>query len=217
MFEAYLDEMSFKWYHSIFCFYHPNCVGPTDNGLFRWFLDHGFRYSMIQKMDDSHGKWKHLKPVFKTQKPSLSGMSVNKWRLWAPKANALSHPTGHSLFSFFFFSLFFFFKTFLSFSLLLYLFSFCSSLEKKAHTHWPLTCTAFLLLSFDSVFFLFFSYRSLTHRPTPTQSERSSALIFDHMLKSSTMRSFPSSLLSNLFFDLAGALKLASITMMDLC
>ena len=62
-------------------------------------------------------------------------MSVNKWRLWAPKASALSHPTSHSLFSFFslssllfFLSLFFFICS-----------SLCSSLEQKAHTHWTLT------------------------------------------------------------------------------
>ena len=69
-----------------------------------------------------------------------------------------SHPTGHSLFSFFFF----FFLFFLSSPLLfLSLFFFiCSSLEQKAHTLRPLTCTAFFLLSSDSVFFLFFLFCS---------------------------------------------------------
>ena len=64
------------------------------------------------------------------------------------------------------------------------------------------------VLSF--LFFLFFSHQSLTRRPMPTQVERSSALIFDHTPKCSSMRSFSSSLLSYSFFDLAGASKSAS-------
>ena len=90
-------------------------------------------------------------------------MSINKWRLWAPKASALSHPTGHSLFSFFLFFFFFFFLSSLLFFLSLFFFiysSFCFSSEQKAHTHRTLTRTAFFLLSFDSVFFLFCSFCS---------------------------------------------------------
>ena len=131
--------------------------------------------------------------------------SITQWqfcniaKIVGPKSQALSHPTGHSL------SLFFFFFPFLlyfSFFLSLFFFiysSLCSSSEQKAHTHRPLTPVTHTLT---------------TH--TPTQVERSSASIFDHMSKSSTMRSFSSLLLSYSFFDLAGASKSASTATMDL-
>ena len=64
-----------------------------------------------------------------------------------PKSQALSHPTGHSF----------------SLSLSLFFFicsSLCSSSEQKAHTHRPLTRTAFFLLSSNSAFFLFFLFCS---------------------------------------------------------
>ena len=62
--------------------------------------------------------------------------SVTQWQVCniaeivGPKSQALSHPTGHSLFSFFFF--FPFFSTFLSFSLLLYLFFFVFFFRAKS-------------------------------------------------------------------------------------
>ena len=138
-------------------------------------------------------------------------MSVNKWRLWAPKASALSHPTDHSLFSFYLFLSFF--LSSLLFFLSLFFFicsSFCFSSEQKAHTHRPLTRTAFFcFLSIQCSFFfvLFVLLPPVTHMPT--QAERSSASIFDHTQKSSTTHSFSSSLLSYLFFNLAGASKSA--------
>ena len=70
-----------------------------------------------------------------------------------------SHPTGQSLFSFFL--LFFFFFSLSSPLFFLSLFFFiCSSSEQKAHTHRPLTCMTFFLLSSDSTFFLFFLFCS---------------------------------------------------------
>ena len=100
---------------------------------------------------------------------------------------------------------------FLSLSLYLFFFRGKSSYSPTTHTHSVLF--AFFQFSVLSVLsFLFFSHRSLTHRPTPTQAERSSVSIFDHTPKSSTTRSFSSSLLSYSFFDLVGALKSASIT-----
>ena len=62
--------------------------------------------------------------------------SVTQWQVCniaeivGPKSQALSHPTGHSLFSFF--SFFPFFSTFLSFSLLLYLFFFVFFFRAKS-------------------------------------------------------------------------------------
>ena len=127
-----------------------------------------------------------------------------------------SHPTSHTLFSFLF--LFFFFFSFV----LHFCFFLPSSLSvllqsKKFiltdHSHAQRFLFVFFRFSVLSVLsFLFFSHRSLTHRPTPTQAERSSVSIFDHTPKSSTTRSFSSSLLSYSFFDLVGASKSASIT-----
>ena len=68
-------------------------------------------------------------------------------------------PVTLSFLSFFFF----FFLSSLLFFLSLFFFicsSFCFSSEQKAHTHRPLTRTAFFLLSFDSMFFLFCSFCS---------------------------------------------------------
>ncbi|KAF3974938.1 hypothetical protein CMV_001782 [Castanea mollissima] len=76
-----------------------------------------------------------------------------------------------------------------------------SSYSSTTHTH-------------NVLFAFFWSLPPVTHMPT--QAERSSALIFDHTQKSSTTRSFSSSLLSYSFFDLARALKLASTATADL-
>ena len=124
----------------------------------------------LKKMSDEERKWKQVSPVFITQNLIFSGMFVNSWRLWVPNL------TSHRSFSLFFlFFLFFYFSFFLSSSLSLLLFAFFR----------------FSVLSF------LFSHRSLTRRPTPTQSERSLVSIFDHTPKSSTTRSFSSSLLSS--------------------
>ena len=134
-------------------------------------------------------------------------MFVNRRRLWALKASHIPLVTLSFLFFFFFFffSFPFYFSFFLSSSSSLLLFAF---------------------FRFSILSFLFFSHRSLTRQPTPTQAERSSASIFDHTPKSSTTRSFSSLLLSSAstaFFrsgrsveigihsnDLAGASKSAS-------
>ena len=113
-------------------------------------------------------------------------MFVNRRRLWAPKASHIP-PVTLSFLSFFFFPLLFF--TFLSFSLLLYLFFFLffrakNSYSLTTHTHSVL----FAFFQFSVLFvlsFLFFSHQSLTRWPTPTQAERSSASIFDHTSKNS--------------------------------
>ena len=137
--------------------------------------------------------------------------SITQWqfcniaKIVGPKSQALSHPTGHSLSLSFFF--FFPFLLYFSFFLSLFFFiysSLCSSSEQKAHTHRPLTPVTHTPVT----------HTLTTH--TPTQVERSSASIFDHMSKSSTMRSFSSLLLSYSFFDLAGASKSAFTATMDL-
>ena len=144
-------------------------------------------------------------------------MSVNKWRLWAPKASALSHPTGHSLFSFFLFFFFFllYFSFFLSSSLSVLLFVFLQSKKLILTDHSHAQCSfCFLSIQCSFFFVLFVLLPPVTH--TPTQAERSSTSIFDHTQKSSTTHSFSSSLLSYLFFDLAGASKSAFTAMADL-
>ena len=94
-------------------------------------------------------------------------------RLWAPKATALSYPTSHSL----------------SLSLSLFFFSICSSSEEKAHTHRPLTCTAFFLLSSNSVFFLFFLFCSFCSTPTShSQTDPHQPKSRDHQRRSSITR-----------------------------
>ena len=136
-------------------------------------------------------------------------MFVNRRRLWAPKASHIPPVTLSFFLIFFFFP---FFSTFLSFSLLLYLFFFRAKSSLTDHSH---AQHSFCFLSIQCSFCSFcFVLPLFTH--TPTQAERSSALIFDHMLKSSTTRSFSSSLLSYSFFDLAGASKSASTAMTDL-
>ena len=82
-------------------------------------------------------------------------------KIVGPKSQCI--VTSHRSLSLFFLSFFFFFLSSLLFFLSLFFFicsSFCFSLEQKAHTHRPLTRTAFFLLSFDSVFFLFCSFCS---------------------------------------------------------
>ena len=147
---------------------------------------------------------KLISAVFITYIPLLSGNFVILLRLWAPKARHCHIPPVTLSLSLFFFSPFLlYFSFFLSLFFFIYS-SLCSSSEQKAHTHRPLT--------------------PITHTPvthtltthTPTQVERSSASIFDHMSKSSTVRSFSSLLLSYSFFDLVGASKSASTATMDL-
>ena len=65
MFRACLDGMSFKWYHLIFCFHHPNRVGLTDEHLFGWVLDHCFHHSIFWFL--SYKNWKHILGVFSFQ------------------------------------------------------------------------------------------------------------------------------------------------------
>ena len=65
MFRACLDGMSFEWYHSIFCFHHPNRVGLTDEHLFGWVLDHCFHHSIFWFL--SYENWKHILGVFSFQ------------------------------------------------------------------------------------------------------------------------------------------------------
>ena len=65
MFRACLDGMSFEWYHSIFCFYHPNRVGLTEERLFGWVLDHCFHHSIFWFL--SYENWKHILSVFSFQ------------------------------------------------------------------------------------------------------------------------------------------------------
>ena len=163
-----------------------------------------FMIQSLKKPDHSHGKWKQVKPILITQNLIFSGMFVNRRRLWAPKASHIPPVT----LSFLFFSFFPFFSTFLSFSLFLYMFFFRakSSYSPTTHTHSIL----FAFFRFSVLSFFFFSHRSLTCRPMPTQAERSSASIFNHTPKSSTTLSFSSSLLSYPFFDLAEASKSAS-------
>ena len=157
----------------------------------------------LKKMSDEDRKWKQVSPVFITQNLIFSGMFVNSWRLWAP--NLTSH---RSLSLFFLF--FLFFLSFLLFFLSLFFFissSFC-----------------FLPIQYS---FFFVLLPPVTHTSTHADPSREIiASIFDHTPKSSTTRSFSSSLLSSAstaFFrsgrsveigihsnDLAGASKSAS-------
>ena len=140
-------------------------------------------------------------------------MFVNRRRLWALKASHIPLVT----LSFLFFFFFFFFSFVLHFCFFLPS-SLSVLLQSKKfiltdHSHAQRILFVFFRFSVLSVLsFLFFSHRSLTHRPTPTQAERSLASIFDHTPKSSTTRPFSSSLLSYSFFDLVEASKSASIT-----
>ena len=60
-FIACLVEESFEWYHSVFCFHHPNCVGPTAHHLFGLVLNHGSHHLKLSKMDD---EWLKLNTGF---------------------------------------------------------------------------------------------------------------------------------------------------------
>ena len=92
--KSFFGWMKTEWYHSTFMIHHPNWVGPTNEHLFGWVLSNCFHDLVTKKkMDESNEKWKQVSAVFKTQKLKLSGMSVNKMRLWAPKVNVLSHPS----------------------------------------------------------------------------------------------------------------------------
>ena len=77
-------------------------------------------------------------------------MFVNRRRLWAPKASHIPPVTLSFFLIFFFFPFLLHFSFFLSSSLSVLL-------QSKKLTHRPLTCTAFFLLSSDSMFFLFCS------------------------------------------------------------
>ena len=119
--------------------------------------------------------------------------------MWVPKAKHCHIPP---VTPFFFLSSFLlYFSCFLSSSLSVLLFVLLQSknLILTDHSHWSLTLV---------------TYTPVTHMPT--QAERSLAAIFDHTPKSSTKCSFSSSLLSYLFFDLAEASKLSSMTTSDL-
>ena len=116
--------------------------------------------------------------------------------MWAPKARHCHIP---SITLFFFFFLYFSFFLSSSLSVLLCVLLQIKKLILTDHSHQSLTL--------------------VTHVPTihtPTQAERSLATIFDHTPKSSTTRSFSSSLLSYSFFNLAGVLKSASTATTDL-
>ena len=58
---ACLDEESFEWYHSVFCFHHPNYVGPTAQLLFGLVLNHRSHHSKLSK---SGCEWPKLKTGF---------------------------------------------------------------------------------------------------------------------------------------------------------
>ena len=130
-------------------------------------------------------------------------------KIVGPKSQCI--VTSHRSLSLFFLSFFFFFfllyfSFFLSSSLSILLFVFLQS-KKLILTDCSHAQRSFCFLSIQCSFFfvLFVLLPPVTH--TPTQAERSSASIFNHTQKSSTTHSFSSSLLSYLFFDLAGASK----------
>ena len=94
-----------------------------------------------------------------------------------------SHPTGHSLFSFFLFFFSFLFSLSSPLFFLSLFFFICSSSEQKAHTHQPLTRIAFFLLSSDLVFFVLLP--PVTHMLTHAHPSRE---IIDVDLQSHTER-----------------------------
>ena len=126
-------------------------MGPTAS-CFVWMSFHHSIFSFHHsKSRIKSWKMKIGFTCFYHSKSDFSGMFVNKRRLWAPKASHIP-PVTLSFLSFSFsFSLS---SPFLFLSLFFFI---CSSSEQKAHTHWPLTRTAFFLLSSNSVFFLFCS------------------------------------------------------------
>ena len=147
MFRACLDGMSFKWYHLIFCFHHPNRVGLTDEHLFGWVLDHCFHHSIIWFLSNELWKLKTLFKCFQFHNFVFNCISIIKTTYWVPLVLScqlsLLSPTGHSLFSFFFFfNLFFHFSFFLSSSLSILLQSknliLTDHSHRKAHTCRPL-------------------------------------------------------------------------------
>ena len=136
-------------------------------------------------------------------------MTVNKVRLWAPKATALSYPTSLSL----------------SLSLSLSSSSLSVLLQRKKliltdHSHAQRSfCFLPIQCSFCSFFFvLFVLLPPVTHKPTHTNPSREiiSVDLRSHAKKLHHVLVL-SSLLSYSFFDLAGASKSASTATTDLC
>ena len=75
---ACLDGMSFEWYHSIFCFHHPNRVGPTDEHLFGWVLDHCFHNSILWFLSDELWKLKTHFRFFQFPNSVFNGIFIIK-------------------------------------------------------------------------------------------------------------------------------------------
>ena len=133
--------------YSVFITQYPNFVGPTTS-CFVWMSFHHFIFNFHHSKNQIKS-WK-MKTGFITQNLIFSGMFVNRRRLRAPKPSHIPPITLSFLFFFSFFPFLLHFSFFLSFSLSILL-------QSKKLTHQPLTCTAFFLLSSDSMFFLFCS------------------------------------------------------------
>ena len=89
---ACLDEESFEWYHLVFCFHYPNCVGPTAQHLFGLVLNHGFHHSWLNKMDDEWPKLKTGFTCFQNSKTEFRWQVDKLDEVVGPFASALSHP-----------------------------------------------------------------------------------------------------------------------------
>ena len=68
LFRDYLDMMSLEWYHSIFCFHHPNRVDLMNEHLFGWVFDHCFYHLILWFLSDKLWKVKILKICFQFPK-----------------------------------------------------------------------------------------------------------------------------------------------------
>ena len=91
MLRACLDEESFEWYHLVFCFHHPNCVGPTAQHLFGLVLNHGSHHSKLSKMDDEWPKLKTGFTCFQNSKTEFQWQVGKLDEIVVPFTSALSH------------------------------------------------------------------------------------------------------------------------------
>ena len=95
MLRGCLDEESFEWYHSVFCFHHPKRVGPTyfQNSPLVWI---NFESPFSSLCHSEKRMW-----VTKTENRFHLFSKLKNWVQWqaskfnevvGPFASALSHP-----------------------------------------------------------------------------------------------------------------------------
>ena len=141
--------MSFEWYHSVFCFHHRNHVGPTEEHLFGWVLDHHFHDSVTQKSGCEWWKVKTQFCYFQNSKPVTQWQVRKLAEIMGPMTCVLSSQTHSSPMAFspsFFLLLFFpFLSFFLSSSDPLHHFHTCINLYPKTKTYTSFSWFWFLI------------------------------------------------------------------------